>query len=274
MYISYLEIPLTVVGTWFGIPLTAMALAPLVLATTASPTSFLLFSVCSAALVSAFVVWFYFLFLGNEESFYAFPHTYLFVVMLLVQCLASYSQNYVTGSGSPSSVASWYLVSYLLTQLVVLFLKLVCRRLRPALARPSSHASLRRLLPSITFVGKKGYMVFESFPSGDAAGATVFAIVLSDLLGGPWWPYLLAVGSAFGRIYFFAHHIGDVAVGAALAAAVTVGCKRAAGPGGGAFELRHAVAAMILFAGTYGQLVKRLRLTLPRQFVRFLRLRR
>ena len=282
LYLGFLEVPLTVIGTWFGIPLTAMALAPLVLAAVESP-SCLPIVVASGLFSSAMLlVWFHRLSNGTEESFYAFPHLLLFIVVLVVQVFASLCQSYLPGTvGSPSRVSSLYLCSYLLTQTVVLYLKLKTRRLRPALARPQAYVTLPRLFPAITFVGKTGFMVFESFPSGDSAGSLCFAVLLSRALGGSSWPAVLPLISAFGRIYFFAHHILDVIAGWSIGFFVTALCvKLDQGTEGWPFDrlrhyllpengfgIMHVLVVMVFYVDMVQRLVKKYRLTLPKQFV-------
>jgi membrane-associated phospholipid phosphatase len=54
-----------------------------------------------------------------------------------------------------------------------------------------------RHLPRVTFLGTKGFTVFESFPSGDAAGAMVFTTVLAHLTDGVWWAYAPAVLASY-----------------------------------------------------------------------------
>ena len=63
---------------------------------------------------------------------------------------------------------------------------------------------------------------YASFPSGDAAGAAAFAVSAFWLSMNPLW-LLCAPLSAFGRMYFHAHHLLDVSVGVGIGALVTAG---------------------------------------------------
>ena len=60
-----------------------------------------------------------------------------------------------------------------------------------------------------------------SFPSGDAAGAAVFAASAFLLSGKALW-LLIAPLASFGRMYFHAHHLLDVSVGVLIGFVVTV----------------------------------------------------
>ncbi|KAK3282295.1 hypothetical protein CYMTET_9961 [Cymbomonas tetramitiformis] len=59
-----------------------------------------------------------------------------------------------------------------------------------------------------------------SFPSGDVAGAAVFAGVCWTVTGSPGYLVAIAV-SAFGRMYFHAHHFLDILVGGLVGLAGT-----------------------------------------------------
>ena len=120
LYVSYLEYPLSAVGCFFGIPVTSMALCPLIAAAVASKDTTLVLC-ASIATLAALVVWFYKIAHSSHESFYAVPSKVLFLTIFTVQlsCL-------LIGGTAASSPASWYLCSYLTTQVIVLTGKAKC----------------------------------------------------------------------------------------------------------------------------------------------------
>lgn len=274
MYLSVFEWPLSVVGTWFGVPITSMCLCSVVLGALHSRNADLIgLSVLLGTL--ALGLWFYLLVNGRQEEFYGVPKTPLFLAIIGAQVTTHISNLQNPSSGNPSSVSAWYLISYLLTQLIVLFLKCVCRRMRPGAAIAPALSSVPRLFPALTFLDCKGFMVFESFPSGDAAGAMCFSAVLASVLSTPW-AHALCLLACVGRMYLFAHHFLDVACGAAIAFAVT----SALGGLRGAeretklrvlyaddFALWHSIVVVAIFAVLYGAIQKTFRMKhLPKQF--------
>eukprot|EP00968_Pinguiococcus_pyrenoidosus_P008762 scaffold645_cov247-Pinguiococcus_pyrenoidosus.AAC.32 len=74
-------------------------------------------------------------------------------------------------SASIAAPLSFYLCSYMATQVLVMMLKTGSRRIRPGVALAEELASVRRALPPLSYLNVQGYTVYESFPSGDAAGA-------------------------------------------------------------------------------------------------------
>mmetsp|Transcript_16501 Transcript_16501/g.34051 ORF Transcript_16501/g.34051 Transcript_16501/m.34051 type:complete len:301 (-) Transcript_16501:70-972(-) len=265
--LGLIEFPLSIIGSWFGIPLTSMALVPLLIVSmmgvvgedevigdwvTAFGCAFLLLCLTT---------WFYLLSTEKQHLFYGVSKTKLFISILAVQLSCHYN------SARSSAVASRYLCSYFMTQLWVLWLKFVCRRMRPAHAMTEELKSHKRRLPKMTFLGTKGYTVFESFPSGDAAGGMVASLALIDAIPGVgYWGYALAVGASFGRMYFFAHHVLDVSVGCGIACVCTEALKTVGRAHDFEYGIWHAVAGMVLFILGYKQLCK-MRRPLPRQFI-------
>ena len=276
MYVSVLEVPLTVVGTWFGIPVTSMSLCALILGAATSRT-FHLSLLSLLFFVLALLAWFVLLSRGKHDDFYSLSKNALFGAIIGAQVATHVSFRMNPDSPNPEAVSAWYLISYLLTQLIVCYLKAVCRRMRPGAALSSSLSSVPRLFPLVTFLNCKGFMVFESFPSGDAAGAMCFSCVLAAVTQSDYAYVFAAVASA-GRMYFFAHHFIDVAVGAGIAYSVTraAGELRTTDLGrrimiGGVkeeYNLWHCVVVLLFFAVAYGKIQKRFRMKdLPRQFV-------
>ena len=111
IYLGVLEIPLTVVGTWFGIPITSMALCPLVLGVLESRSihlTVLTFGLFVVALIAYFVK----LAKGKQDDFYAVPKVILFLALIGAQVATHVSHLYNLGDPNPSSKSAWYLISY------------------------------------------------------------------------------------------------------------------------------------------------------------------
>eukprot|EP00539_Tryblionella_compressa_P008012 CAMPEP_0178775540 /NCGR_PEP_ID=MMETSP0744-20121128/24249_1 /TAXON_ID=913974 /ORGANISM="Nitzschia punctata, Strain CCMP561" /LENGTH=361 /DNA_ID=CAMNT_0020432529 /DNA_START=34 /DNA_END=1119 /DNA_ORIENTATION=- len=109
--------------------------------------------------------------------------------------------------------------------LFVLIMKRWSQRYRPCAKTSPQWIRANKAFPDIALILAKA-QANESFPSGDAATAAVFAIPLAHLSppdshhGGwnvavvtAWWMVLLA---CCGRVYVLAHHVSDVAVGATI----------------------------------------------------------
>ena len=141
--------------------------------------------------------------------------------LTLVLILATWGSVAAHGAALPS----FYVSAYMFTQTFVVALKYVTRRMRPGIVLDLRLKRVRRHLPCLNYRGKRGATVLESFPSGDVAGAAVLSTSLY-LATDSYASFLFTVGSAFGRMYFWAHHLGDVLVGAAIAVVCTVAIHR------------------------------------------------
>jgi hypothetical protein len=125
----HLEYPLSVVGTWHGIPLTSMAFCPLALASISCP--FIYLRVLVGLLFTALLgVWFWAIANDCHEKFYMIEKATLMVAVLTAQAVATIVGVAYDNEGSPGHIASWYLCSYLFTQLIILFIKVTCKRMR------------------------------------------------------------------------------------------------------------------------------------------------
>ena len=89
--------------------------------------------------------------------------------------------------------------------------------MRPGIAMKVRLNGVRRHLSTLNYHGRKGNTVFESFPSGDVAGAMVFGGVVYEHEFGISF-LCICLDVALGRMYFWAHHLFDVSVGALIAA--------------------------------------------------------
>lgn len=114
----------------------------------------------------------------------------------------------------------FFTLSTIFTQSMVLMAKRGFRRKRPC-GRDFSPPLPDRVVPLSSFVNTSKY-ADESFPSGDAAQAVVFAAAVVR----HGWPSACLVFfpllSAAGRVFFHAHHVMDVFMGVLIAA---VACR-------------------------------------------------
>ena len=125
----------------------------------------------------------------------------------------------------------FYTCAWCLAQLVCGLAKARAGRRRPVHVLSGELGRVRRTLRRTVCVGlAAGRNAIESFPSGDTAGAGVFAACLwrcapragAWAVGGHPACALFAVAAGFGRMFFHAHHLLDVAAGASVGAASTL----------------------------------------------------
>lgn len=124
-------------------------------------------------------------------------------------------------------------------------MKKLFKRRRPIISgcgRPKGLSSLEPILH------RDG---LASFPSGDVMSAVCFAFPLRD--AHPWLAAGIVLLTAFGRLYFRAHHFFDVVCGAAIAYIMCAGVA-ASGVYGSWWHPLLAQAAFLLWAKTVGQL--------------------
>jgi len=126
-----------------------------------------------------------------------------------------------TASSRANQAQLKFALCMLIAQLPTLALKIVSKRLRPVVA--DAHwlnvVTVRRLLGVHESVNTPKE-ARESFPSGDAVGAGVFYGVLACSTDSSLW-LIPVVITLFGRVYFWAHHIGDVSVGCIIGLSVS-----------------------------------------------------
>ena len=201
-------------GVWHGVPLTSLGFPiPQVAVLIASGPS--VGSV--AAIVVPFLVmapiYIMCILRGSIATFYS-------VRYLVPSLLAGFTVSSLLGERALAAHI-FYLCSYFITQMFVLTGKVFTRRLRPGSCMEEELMKVQRELPPLNYIGKTGHTVFESFPSGDAAGAMCLSAAAYAITGYTQrWVFAFGFLSAFGRMYFFAHHFGDVSVGIGIAAAV------------------------------------------------------
>jgi len=120
-----------------------------------------------------------------------------------------------------------YVILYYMAKLLglspILVLKLITRRIRPISSKLTKDIHQYPRHPA-----HRGYLVplatterFKAFPSGDICCSVVFSYVAYQLY--PSYIVLCyPVVSALGRMYFGAHHFGDLIVGGSLAYSAAV----------------------------------------------------
>ena len=112
----------------------------------------------------------------------------------------------------------YFSFSTLVTQIFIVFVKRQSKRTRPVTRVDLVPPLPARTVPLSSFVATSKYSD-ESFPSGDAAQAVVFAATI--IRAG--FPHSLGIVcvvlSATGRVFFHAHHALDVIVGSVVSVA-------------------------------------------------------
>eukprot|EP00536_Pseudo-nitzschia_multiseries_P003747 jgi/Psemu1/186555/e_gw1.59.35.1 len=161
-------------------------------------------------------------------KFLAKGHFYLVAIVFNVAIL-SYSILYLPPDDpyAPSTRKAFSLSMYLLflwppTLMIVLIIKHTFRRMRPVAVDTTRSYDRNLWLDRKTFPGISSILAkcqpTESFPSGDATSAAIFAIALTNInprYNVAAWAILLLV--CFGRMYILAHYFFDVVVGSIIA---------------------------------------------------------
>jgi len=246
---TFFEIPLSVLGTWFGVPVTSLLLQPMIIVVIADYNnndtnnnyyhywggSILFASLTIICFGMYLIYWFTLLYSPTRNSASIFDllgTKYLigcvFIVQIVSRILLPSSSKASTSASA--SLGSYHLCLYLLSQIVALQLKTLAHRKRPGLcdSLQSELKKVRRHFPELTYMNASGYAVFESFPSADAAGAMIFSCALSlaiknndddddddnsSAAATSNWVYIFVIITSFGRMYYWAHHLLDVLVG-------------------------------------------------------------
>ena len=214
--IGPMEWALSVPGVWHGVPMCALVWMPCVLfgidLKNQSDRVQWMIAVVLPFFVYLFVRWIALIRNGDHYPMYDRKHLIKFLFGSLIAMYLFQKQD-------PRAMAlpCFYIASYLFTQIFVAALKVHTKRMRPGIAMRIRLNGVRRYLHTLNYHGRKGNTVFESFPSGDVAGAMVFsmALFMSTNLG--FLSFAFVSMSALGRMYFWAHHLFDVSVGALIA---------------------------------------------------------
>ena len=165
-------------------------------------------------------------------------------------------------NANAKSASCFYLFGWYCSMVPVLGLKKFANRRRPVAcdhvhlgSKIATYATTGKQLANITSM-LRAHDTNASFPSGDVAGAVAFAYPLFASTSSMRWHIIVGVLcialSAFGRMYFLAHHLLDVTVGGACAAAACLLCEFMVN-GISAAKFWHPVAALavlVIFAKT------------------------
>mmetsp|Transcript_1786 Transcript_1786/g.5005 ORF Transcript_1786/g.5005 Transcript_1786/m.5005 type:complete len:297 (+) Transcript_1786:85-975(+) len=208
------ELPLAVPGTWFGTTTTSLGSAPLLLALAADHANSRLVVAAVVTFIVALVVF------GLVVCGMADRNLLWWKPPVVVAYSVALARWLSPDRGL--QVIAFYISAWGYGVLLGTLLKTVYARRRPCVSMEGCEKiSDMRLLPLHEHLCM-GYTAIESFPSGDACGGGVASATLYLVTGGAsmlvWLPMVL---SAYGRMYIWAHHFLDVAVGAALGAGTT-----------------------------------------------------
>lgn len=148
------------------------------------------------------------LFLGGNLKMMS--HVLFSHVSFAVSTLVGIAASYHLGPTPYASALGYHgIILYCLGCTIILPLKHNTRRLRPCVVFP--RLIERKKLAIIPKLLAKASS-FTSFPSGDAMGSAAWALPLMHL-GYTQSALLVASLTAFGRMFFLAHHLGDTLAG-------------------------------------------------------------
>ena len=222
------ELALSVPGAWFSMPLFFLV-SPLLL--TGHPLAFLL----AAAMFLGWVR----IQGADERVFRSLYSKRLYMFCPLCGPL------FCSLAGVPVARALLHVQTWFLALIPIMAVKKLTKRRRPIISDCGRPKGLPSLEPIIIRDG------LASFPSGDVMSAVCFAFPLRD--AHPWLSAGMVALTAFGRIYFRAHHLFDVVCGAVLAYTICAGVV-ASGMYGSWWHPLFAQAAFLCWAKTVGAL--------------------
>jgi membrane-associated phospholipid phosphatase len=236
-----LELALTVPSQFCGMPATSLVLGPLMAASVATANVGLACCTAAAALMLG-ICWFALLLQhgvrDGTDRMLGSPTGVLFAPFLTLAFLGRPSLWWGTAREGEmaTGAGAFYAMCYFVSQLLTASIKWSVLRRRPVhltRSRSLGLGAVRRHAPlaaECKYVGD-GIATYESFPSGDTVQAVQAATMLwmlaaqsetaaaaaaatAQLVGGVGFAFALC--TAFGRVYFHAHHAADVVAGAAL----------------------------------------------------------
>ncbi len=225
------EYALSPVWVFHGCPVTALALCPWVIVGASrfgargsdrANRGDLAWSACGMIVLSAFLfVWVGLVRARSTNAMYMRERKGLMVALILSSVIAAMIFD-ATFDGSRLALVSFYLCAWFTAEAVVVALKVLAGRQRPGVALANELSSVPRALPALTYLHAGGETAVQSFPSGDATGAAVFATCLVLSAGtSERSACCYAVLVAFGRMYLWAHHLADVTAGCLIGALCT-----------------------------------------------------
>eukprot|EP00299_Pterocystis_sp_00344_P010962 c5038_g1_i1.p1 GENE.c5038_g1_i1~~c5038_g1_i1.p1 ORF type:complete len:272 (+),score=12.60 c5038_g1_i1:39-854(+) len=212
-----LDLLLMIPGCWFGMltfvcTLWALVIASLVLQSHEFNVFVIipLFGLCLLLWCGSLVSRFKLKYLIGPVSILTVP--FPFIVLKSFESHPRYAQTHTQVIAFSTIVA--------VDLAILLLLKTLIPRTRPMCAL-KDHLDLSRRHPLlrhyIKSVGLRSET--ESFPSGDACIAASFCLTAFSCTN-IGWIWMFALFAMFGRVYFWAHHLGDVIVGAVIGVAV------------------------------------------------------
>mmetsp|Transcript_40428 Transcript_40428/g.56329 ORF Transcript_40428/g.56329 Transcript_40428/m.56329 type:complete len:365 (+) Transcript_40428:189-1283(+) len=226
------EYPLSLPGSMFGVPMYSLLILPYVIAAVAEWFSGeeegVAVSIASVVVAIATVYWTACIAesvssnhanetTGLMRAFHPLGKKLGSVVAVFGPHTSILAMGY--SSTIAQNAAAYYICVYFITQVAVEFFKTVSRRLRPLVKKRAELANVTRKIPQIQYFLSREHAMRSSFPSGDAAGSTTFAIIglavtppEYRLLSLPVWAFFPLL-STFARVYFHAHFLGDVLAG-------------------------------------------------------------
>lgn len=252
------EYALSPVWAFHGCPVTALALCPwmVVAASNLGPDGDranqgdLLWMACAAVVLCGFLwVWVGLVLTRATNAMYMRERTGLMVMLILSSVTAAMIFDTIWG-GSRLALVSFYLCAWFSAEAVVVALKAIVGRQRPGVALAAELGGVPRALPSLTYLCAGGETATQSFPSGDATGGAVFATCLTLSAGTSGRAACgYAVLVALGRMYLWAHHLGDVTAGCLIGVLSTAMLD--AGLGAQNFGLVHLTASVGVIVPVY-----------------------
>eukprot|EP00929_Paragymnodinium_shiwhaense_P120229 TRINITY_DN92145_c0_g1_i1.p1 TRINITY_DN92145_c0_g1~~TRINITY_DN92145_c0_g1_i1.p1 ORF type:complete len:298 (-),score=42.72 TRINITY_DN92145_c0_g1_i1:210-1103(-) len=227
-----IEVLLTIPGAWFGCPLYATCLVPLLVAAAApgSPQSLQLF--VAPVSVAGLCYW---LRLCQESASTGHglmkAYTCCGKLALLLLSNTAIAMTQWLGHEESAEAAATYLSSWLCSQLLIEVLKGLAWRRRPIAALPEL-AKVPRTVGDFRDLVSQPSQAYLSLPSGDAAGGAIFATTMMAAAPAPLRLVGVVTGglSSVGRMYFQCHHLLDVLCGDAIGCAVTLLLRRLCAP--------------------------------------------
>lgn len=148
--------------------------------------------------------------------------------MIPALCLFMYLGQRIAPDGYRAGC--FFIVSWTVCQAISHFIKVTAARSRSLLSMHDELQDVHRNLPEVQTMLRLGQSAFESFPSGDSVGAASFSGALYAL-GMPFYQSAFFGGlTAFCRMYFHAHHLLDVTAGFAIGFLPTVAIAKVFGP--------------------------------------------
>lgn len=220
------ELLLTVPATWFGCPLYAAGIVPLMAASLPEQhnKSTRLASIFAGA--SGLAIWLKLCHdsvtegKGITKAYSFFSKKWL----LAVPNITMASLALASSTSESVSISALYLSSWFCTQLLIEAMKGIFWRLRPTAVMSEELVGVHRTFQEVTTIVGHASQANLSFPSGDAAGGSIFATAVFFSNADPGVRSVALVAAALcgvGRVFFHCHHILDVVVGQLVGVGVT-----------------------------------------------------